>query len=333
MKSGELKLLLTSSPFLKQEEDTPYIMRQVIIALLPATLAALYFFGINAFLVILVSILGAMFTEWLFTRSKGVNTLHDGSAALTGLLLALVLPPGIPLWMAFLGGVVSIGIGKMIFGGLGSNIFNPALVGRAFLQAAFPVAMTTWSPVIPMNQFFHLYHTTLGIPFLKMPTAVTTATPLARMKFDAQLTAFHDLFLGSTAGSLGETSSLLILLGGIYMVLKKVINWRIPLAIFISMYVFAGILHWINPGHYAPPTFHLFAGGIMLGAIFMATDPVTSPVTQKGCWVFGIGIGFLVILIRTFGGLPEGVMYAILLMNAFTPLINRVTRERVYGTE
>ena len=335
MKNVETKLLLTSSPFLKQEEDTPFIMRQVIIALLPVSLASIYYFGISALLVIAVCVAGAMGTEWVFTRSKHSHksTLHDGSAALTGLLLALVLPPGVPLWMAFLGAVVSIAVGKILFGGMGSNIFNPALVGRAFLQAAFPVAMTTWSTQTTLSAFGKLNANTFTFPFLKSPSAITTATPLAEMKFEGKIANLIDLLMGTTAGSLGETSALLILIGGIYMAARKIINWRIPVSIFLTVYVLAGLLHWLDAAKFAPPMFHLFAGGLMLGAVFMATDPVTSPITQKGCWIFGAGIGILVLLIRNFGGLPEGVMYAILLMNSVTPLINRVTQARVYGTE
>ncbi len=333
MKHIEAKLLLTTSPFLKDSTDTPYVMRQVIYSLIPVSLAAIYYFGISALLMIVTSVVGAMATEWVFThKSHPHSTLHDGSAALTGLLLALVLPPGFPLWMAFLGAAFSIAVGKTLFGGMGSNIFNPALVGRAFLQAAFPVSMTTWSAQTTLAKFTSISGDTFTLPFLKAPTAITTATPLAQMKFEGHLTRLMDLLLGTTAGSLGETSAILILLGGVYMAARKIINWRIPIAIFLSVYFFAGILHWIDPVKYAPPMFHLFAGGLMLGAVFMATDPVTSPITQRGCWIFGIGIGFLVVLIRTYGGLPEGVMYSILLMNALTPLLNRVTQPRVYGT-
>jgi len=336
--SGSMKqqprLLLTTSPFLKSQEDTAFMMWQVNMALLPIVLVSIYFFGISALLLIGVSLIGAVLPEWLWSRHQKspVNTVRDGSAVITGLLFALTLPPGLPLWMAFLGAVVSVVLGKIIFGGLGYNIFNPALVGRAFLQAAFPVAMTTWSPYGDWHNFFTVRGHTFAIPFLKASVdAVTTATPLARMKFDAQATALRHLLLGNTTGSLGETSTIVILIMGVYLAVRQVINWRIPVGIFVSVSVFAAILHWLNPARYPNPLFHLFAGGLMLGAVFMATDPVTSPITQRGVWIFSVGIGVLVMVIRLFGGLPEGVMYSILIMNALTPLINLYVRPRIYG--
>lgn len=334
MKDIQTKLLLTSSPYLKQQEDTPTIMKQVIYSLLPALAAGVWFFGLSALLLIISTALGAVLSEWIYIKAtkKPHNSVADYSALLTGLLLALTLPASMPLWMGFLGGVIAIVLGKLIFGGLGSTIFNPALVGRAFLQASFPVAITTWSPVGEMMGFTLLRGDTFALPFVKSQTdAVTTATPLANMKFEQLLTPFSDLFAGSTAGSIGETSALLLLLGGIYMVVRNYINWRIPLATFIMVFIFAGALHLLDAEKFAPPLFHLLSGGLMLGAIFMATDPVTSPITHKGCWIFGFGLGFLVVLIRTFGGLPEGVMYAILLMNSVTPLLNRTTQPKIYG--
>lgn len=330
----QAKLLLTTSPFLKQQEDTPAIMRQVIFSLMPATIAAIYYFGVSGLLVIITTVTATVGTEWIYLSSTKRNPIFikDNSALLTGLLLALCLPPGIPLWMAFLGGIVSIVLGKLIFGGIGSNIFNPALVGRAFLQASFPVAITTWSPVADLGAFSQLKGHTFSIPFIQSKIdAITTATPLANMKFESQMTDIGNLFFGASSGSLGETGAVFLIMGGIYMVIRNYINWRIPLAIFLMVAAFASVLHVINPVKFAPAEFHLFSGGLMLGAIFMATDPVSSPITHRGCWIFGLGIGFLVILIRTFGGLPEGVMYAILLMNGITPLINRVTQPRIYG--
>ena len=325
------KLLLTSSPFLKDRRDTPYIMRQVIYSLVPVMLAAIYYFGLQALLVMVTCILGAVLSEWALAL-RGKSTLKDGTAVLTGLLLALILPPGIPLWMAFLGAVVAIMVGKLIFGGVGGNIFNPALVGRAFLQAAFPVAITTWMKQDTFAGFSVIRGETFTMPFLKSQVAaMTTATPLAQMKFEGELAAFNDLLLGNTAGSLGETSSLMILLGGVYLASRNVLNWRIPLGVLGSVYALSALLHVVDAGSFAPPHFHLLAGGLMFGAVFMATDPVTSPITQRGCWLFAVGIGVLVVVIRNFGGLPEGVMYAILLMNAVTPLLNRITPQRVFG--
>jgi len=334
MKRQKPRLLLTTSPFIKSREDTAFMMWQVNYALLPVVLASIYFFGISAILIMLVSIIGVVIPEWVYSKRKGtpVNTVRDGSALVTALLFALTLPPGIPLWMAFVGALVAVLLGKLIFGGLGYNPFNPALVGRAFLQAAFPVAMTTWSPYGNLSNFFEIRGANFAIPFLKAKVdAVTMATPLAQLKFDHQLTRLSDLLLGSTAGSLGETPAILILLAGVYLTLRKVINWRIPVGIFLSVYLTALVLHWIHPERVPDPVFHLFAGGLMLGAVFMATDPVTSPITQRGVWLFSAGIGFLVVIIRVYGGLPEGVMYAILLMNAVTPLINQVAQPPIYG--
>lgn len=328
------KLLLTTSPFLKPREDTKFIMWQVNYALVPVVLAAVYFFGIGALLIVAACIAGAALPEWLLYRSKGqtLNPLTDGSALITGLLLALTLPPGLPLWIAFIGGIAAIGLGKLLFGGIGYNAFNPALVGRAFLQAAFPQAMTTWTPYSDFKDFWMLRGDLFALPFAQRSTdAVTAATPLAQRKFEAIFAALPDLLRGSTAGSLGETCSVVILLAGIYLALRNILNWRIPVSILATVFLIAALLNFINPEVHPQPLFHLFSGGLMLGAVFMATDPVTSPITQRGCIIFGIGIGLLVMTIRLYGGLPEGVMYAILFMNAVTPLIDRVTQPRIYG--
>jgi electron transport complex protein RnfD len=229
------------------------------------------------------------------------------------------------------GGVFGIGFGKMVFGGLGQNIFNPALLGRAFLQAAFPVALTTWP--VPRGSFWQLKGDNLALPFASphLVDAVTGATPLGLMKFDHAGTELTKLVLGVTGGSLGETSGLLILLCGAYLAARNYLNWRTPASIFLTVFVFAQLLHTINPARYADGLFMLFSGGLMLGAVFMATDLVTSPVTHLGCWIFGLGVGILVVVIRIWGGLAEGVMYAILLMNAFVPFINRATQPTVFG--
>lgn len=315
----EKTLILTTSPHLHADESVPEIMRQVILAIIPPIAAAVYFFGLRALLLIAVCSGACLFSEHICQKMrKRKTTIRDGSALITGILLALILPPAIPLWAAALGAVVAIVMGKMVFGGLGHNKFNPALVGRAFLQAAFPVMMTTWSAP---SQIF----TSLKID------AVTQATPLAAMKFQYQLTDHAHLFWGNISGSLGETSVFAILLGGLYLMLKKIADWRIIASIFGSVILFSGILWQINPAQYANPIFHLLSGGFMLGTFFMATDMVASPATPRGRWIYGFGIGFLIILIRTFSGLPEGVMYAILLMNAVSPLIERYTQPRKYG--
>jgi len=333
------KLVLSTSPFVKRPVDTPMIMRHVTYSLLPAVAAAVYFFGISALLIIVTCVGGCMLTEWLMTgrgslrQSDTRSTIADGSAMVTGLLLALTLPPALPLWMALLGSVVAILLGKTLFGGLGQNIFNPSLVGRAFLQACFPVALTTWTPYGGLGRFMTLSGDTFALPFAKSSVdAVTAATPLAQMKFESVPTAVTNLFFGSIAGSLGETSSILLLLGGAYLAYRKFLNWRIPLGIFITVFALASLLQLFGGDKYPSGTFHLFSGGLMLGAIFMATDPVTSPVTPRGSWIFAAGTGILIVAIRQFGGLPEGVMYALLFMNALTPLIDRYTQPRIYGT-
>jgi electron transport complex protein RnfD len=305
-------------------------MWSVVFSLVPVILASIYFFGPSALLVILAATAGCLLTERLFGSNPG--TLSDGSAMITGLLLGLCLPPGFPLWMAFLGGFFGVAFGKIIFGGLGMNVFNPALVGRAFLQAAFPVAITTW-PVRP-DSWLTLYGSNFALPFMS-PTAdvVTGATPLGIMKFadEPVVAPINDLLLGTTMGSLGETSALLILIGGLYLAWRGHLNWHIPLSILTTVFAVSGLFYLLGVSQF-PPLFMLFSGGIMLGAFYMATDMVTSPVSNKGCWIFGFGIGALTVIIRIWGGLPEGVMYSILLMNSLVPFIDRISQPRLFGT-
>lgn len=315
----EQLFVISSAPHIESEESIPQIMKTVVLALIPAMLSAVFFFGFRAILLLATCIITCVLTEYVFQRvRKQEITIQDWSAVITGILLALVLPPEISLLSAILGSVVAIGIGKQVFGGLGYNIFNPALVGRAFLQATYPVAMTTWS-----NPLF----------YFQPPDAVTQATPLAMMKFQSQGTAYWKLFIGYVGGCLGETSVLAILLGGAYLLYKSCIEWRIPAAYLGTVFVLGGIFWAVDSTKYPDPIFHLLAGGLMLGAIFMATDMVTSPVTPLGAWIFGIGAGIFVTIIRLFGGLPEGVMYSILLMNSVTPLLNRYTRPKVFGQQ
>lgn len=326
------KITISTSPFLHHQDTTPKIMWEVIYTLVPVFLVAFYYFGLSALLVSISAISGCIITEWFFgKKSKTDSSLFDGSALITGMLLALTLPPGFPMWMAFLGGVVAIGMGKIIWGGLGQNVFNPALIGRAFLQAAFPTAITTWE--LPNGQYFSVRGTNLAFPFYQGDSvdAISSATPLAQMKFSKVDTSLMDLILGNTSGSLGETCGVILIVAGLYLVYRKIINWRIPVGILLAVSVFSGILFLIDPVKFASPLFMAFSGGLLLGTVYMATDLVTSPLTQKGIWIFAIGIGVLVVMIRVWGGLPEGVMYAILLMNAATPLINRYTKTRVYG--
>jgi len=328
------QFVIATPPFAKRAVDTPAIMRHVIYALVPVMIAAVYFFGVSALLLIAVCTGTCMLLEWLLTGrgNLGNSPVRDGSAAVTGILLALTLPPGLPLWMAALGSAVAIVFGKLLFGGLGQNVFNPSLTGRAFLQACFPVALTTWSPQGGLGAFLEMRGDTLALPLLRpVFDGISAATPLARMKFESEPTDLGALLFGTIPGSLGETSAILILLGGAYLGWRRFMNWRIPVGIFGTVYLFASALNMIDPGRFTDGLHHLLSGGLVLGAVFMATDPVSSPVTPRGMWLFACGIGVLVILIREFGGLPEGVMYAILLMNAATPLIDRITQPGIYG--
>lgn len=313
--------ILESSPHLKEKDSVPKIMYAVIISLLPACFASFYFFRFKALWLYLICITTCLATEALFlwVRKKPMHSLWDGSAVITGLLLAMTLPPSLSPELGLIGAAVAIALGKQIFGGLGQNIFNPALVGRAFLQTAFPVAMTTWIPPVT----------------LKINTA-TFATPLGNLKFQeavaqGTLTSYKDLFWGNIGGCLGETSAIALLLGALYLIYRRTIDWRIPVGIIFSLTVFTGIFWLINPHKYASPGFHVLSGGLLIGAFFMATDMVTSPFSSFGSWIYALGIGFLTGLIRLFGGFPEGVMYSILFMNIFVPLLNRTTRPRILG--
>jgi len=329
--TGAPRLLVQTAPFLRHGVTTPRLMVDVLLGLAPVMVASILIFGLSAILVTAAAAAGAMFMEAVLGRSGpgGRSSLRDGSAALTGVLLGLTLPPGFPMWMAFLGGVAGIGLGKLIWGGLGHNLFNPALVGRAFLQAAFPIGITTWSaPAGPLA----VRASNLAWPFMQAaPDAVTTATPLGLLKFSQEHTGAMGLFLGNVSGSLGETSALAILLGGLWLAARRTFDWRIPVSIFVTVGAFAGILHLVDPIRYGSAFFMLFSGGLMFGAVYMATDPVTSPLAPKGAMFFGAGVGVLVVLIRVWGGLPEGVMYAILLMNAVSPMIERATQQRAFG--
>ena len=310
---NERELLLSTSPHLQSRWTTRQIMWFVVLALLPSVISAVLFFGFSQLLVIATAVAFAVGTEALIQYLlKKPIAVADGSAVITGLLLGLIVPPNFSLSFTALGAVFSIGVGKMLFGGLGYNIFNPALVGRAFLQAAFPVAITTWT--IPQYAV----------------DSVSKATPLAALKFDGVVTGLGPLFYGNVGGSLGETSAIAVLIGGVFLLATGVANWRIPAAMTVGVIVFGGALWLIDPS-YPSPVFHLFAGSFLFGALFMATDYVSSPVTGRGMWIYGLGISLVLVLIRVFGGLPEGVMYSILFMNAFVPLINRYTRPRIFG--
>ncbi len=351
MTSQSPQLILSTAPFDRTSQTTPRIMVEVLLVLTPVIGAAFWFFGVSALLVVAAATIGATLTERFFTPAPTkLGSLRDGSAVLTGVLLGLTLPPAIPLWMAFLGGVIGMALGKLIWGGLGNNLFNPALVGRAFLQAAFPTAITTWTanrglPYAaadpPVQHLFQVHTTTLAPPMFSVPLdAVTTATPLGLAKFDGQSTELLRLLLGNSAGSLGETSALILILCGLWLAWRGIFDWRLPVATLLAVASFSGLLYLasfiglLDPAYSErslTPLFMLFSGGLVFAAVFMVTDPVTTPITPKGAWIFGSGVGLLVVLIRVFGGLPEGVMYAVLLMNATTPLINRWTQPRRFG--
>ena len=311
-------LIVSSSPHLHTEDSVPKIMWTVVVALVPASVMGLVYFGLPALWMMLVCVGASLATEAVINRMKGENfTVKDGSAAITGLLLALTLPPSFSLVGGILGAIFAIAIGKQVFGGLGYNIFNPALLGRAFLQASFPVAMTTWT-----------YPHTARYGVID---AVSAATPLGQFKFERITTDTWLLITGNIGGCIGETCSIAIIIGGVFLLIKKYADWRIPASYLGSVFIVGGIFWLVDASRFPSPVFHLFSGGLMLGAFFMATDLVTSPITPKGSWIFGIGAGLFLVLIRLYGGLPEGVMYSILLMNGVTPLINRYTRPKFFG--
>lgn len=342
MAKTDLKIDIRTSPYIRKAPSVAQIMRNVVYALLPLVAYSVYHFGISALALILATTFSCIATEHLFCKlAHKKTTILDASAVVTGLLLAMTLPPGFPLWMAAVAGFTAIAMGKTLFGGLGFNIFNPALVGRAFIQAAFPVSITTWTPALAADRFVEFIPSTLALPFMKpLPTAewsaqvsdgFSGATPLALMKFQGIITDSYDLFMGNVAGSTGETSALLILVCGAYLIFKKMLDWRIPAAVIVGTSISAELFYLIDPSKYPSPAFMLLSGGLMFAAVFMASDMVASPVTPMGIFVFGCLVGFLTVIIRLFGGLTEAVMYAILFGNAATPLIETYTQPRIYG--
>lgn len=337
------RIQLQTSPHLRAAVSVPVIMRNVVWALLPISAFAVWEFGLSAMALILVVTGSAVAAERLANHLAGKpSSLGDWSATISGLLLALTLPPGFPLWMGAVAGFLGIVIAKSIFGGLGFNVFNPALVGRAFVQAAFPGAITTWVPPMAPDRFTSFIPTTWTAPFMA-PAPITDwiaslgldswsgATPLALWKFQHTPTEVGSLFTGITAGSTGETSALLILLCGAYLAVRQMMDWRIPAAMLLGAYLTTLPFYLWDPTRFPDPVFMLFSGGLMLGAVFMASDMVGSPMTPVGIWLYGLMLGLLTVMIRLFGGLPEGVMYAILLGNALSPMFDRWTQPRVYG--
>lgn len=335
--------ILRTSPQLHQPMAVDMIMRHVVYALLPVCAYSVFQFGLSALALIVVCTGVCVGVEHLACRlSDKESTINDWSAVITGLLLALSLPPSFPLWMAAVASVFGMGVGKVFFGGLGYNVMNPALVGRAFAQAAFTVPMTTWVPSMAPGRFSEFIPSSLTKPFMQ-PVSIgewlervsvdgfAGATPLALMKYQQIPTDTLALMMGRVTGSAGETAALLIFVCGLYLIARKMMDWRITFSILASAFVFSGICYLVNPEIHPNPFFTLFTGGLMLGAVFMATDMVGSPETPKGVWIYGILIGSLTVLIRLFGGPNEGIMYAILLGNAASPLISRWTQPRRYG--
>lgn len=315
------KLIVSPAPHVHSGDSVSNKMTGVFIALIPAYIAGLYFFGLGALIISVTAVLSCVLFEYLIQRFilKGSITITDGSAALTGILLAFNLPSNLPVWEVVVGSFVAIGIAKMSFGGLGNNPFNPALVARVFLLISFPAQMTTWPKPIPWNPSYL--------------DAVTAATPLAVLKGQfSEVPTTLNLFLGNVGGSIGEVSALALLIGFAYLLIRKIITWHIPVSILVTVAIFTGILHYANPDVYiGSPEFHLMTGGLLLGAIYMATDYVTSPMTSRGMLIYGVGIGIITVIIRVFGAYPEGVSFAILIMNAFTPIINKYVKPKRFG--
>lgn len=325
-------LTVSGSPHVHTGQSVSKIMYGVVFSLIPAMLVSFYFFGLAAILVTLTAVVSCMAFEYVIQKYliKGPVTIGDGSAIITGILLAFNVPSSLPLGMVVIGSAVAIGMAKMTFGGLGKNPFNPALVGRVFLMISFPVEMTTW----PKPTAFST----------QLTDVVTGPTPLDVLKgglargesvgeIMPQIPDYVNLLMGNMGGSIGEISALMLIIGGIYMLVKKIITWHIPVAYLGSVIIFSGIFWLIDPTHYVDPLFHLITGGLMLGALYMATDMVTSPMSPTGMLIFGVGCGVLTMVIRLFGAYPEGVSFAILIMNAFVPLINRAFKPKRFGEE
>ena len=325
------KLIASLSPHAHGTDSVERNMYGVIIALLPALLVSFLYFGIGSVVVCASSVAACMFFEWAITKyiMKKEPTLTDGSAILTGLLLGFNLPSNLPVWIIIIGALVAIGIGKMTFGGLGCNPFNPALVGRCFLLVSFPAQMTSWPVAGQLTSYVDAQ--TGATPLSIMKEAIKSGDPTVLDRLPDSVS----LLLGNPginhgAGTIGEICALALIIGLIYMLWKKIITWHIPVSILATVFVFCGLLHVANP-IYANPVAELLTGGLMLGAIFMATDYVTSPMTHKGQIIYGIAIGALTVIIRNWGSYPEGMSFAILIMNAFTPLINAYVKPKRFG--
>ena len=329
-----MSLVVSLSPHAHGTDSVERNMRGVIIALIPALLVSFLYFGIGSAIVCLTSVASCVFLEWAINKFMLRNerlTILNGSAALTGLLLGMNLPSNLPIWIVIIGALFAIGVGKMTFGGLGNNIFNPALVGRCVLLVAFPAQMTSWP--VPGHLLSYTDATTGATPLAVMKEAIKTGdiTKLDQLP-DAFSLLLGENAIGGGAGTIGEICGLALLIGFAYMLWKKIITWHIPVSIIGTVFLFSAVMHVANP-IYADPTTVILSGGLLLGAIFMATDYVTSPMTHKGQFIYGVSIGLLTIIIRNWGSYPEGMSFAILIMNAFTPLINNYVKPKRYGEE
>ena len=316
------QLTISGSPHVHGELSVKKIMYLVILALMPAFAVSIYFFGFNAIRVTLISVATCVLTEFLIQKfmMKGECTIGDGSAILTGILLAFNVPSNIPWWMVVVGGIVAIGIAKMSFGGLGKNPFNPALVGRVFMLISFPVAMTTWP--VPDQNFWSV----------DVITGPTTLGLLKEGGVDAVSNInYWDMLIGNTGGSFGEMCAIALIIGGLFLIIMRIIDWQTPVIIIATVALVSGICWLIDPSTYVNPLYHILSGGLMLGAFFMATDMVTSPMTIGGKCIFALGIGLITIIIRLWGQYPEGMSFAILIMNAVVPLINKGFKPKRFG--
>ncbi len=315
-----------SSPF-----TTRGVMKDVLIALIPAFFAAVWFFGVQAIWITGVSVISCMATEFLFQHFifKRASTLNDLSAVVTGVLLAFNLPAGLPWWMVVLGSVVAVGIAKMCYGGLGHNPFNPALVGRVFLLISFPVAMTSWLKPSSITQWMHVDGITSATPLAIIKEGVHSGESISFLM--TQVPSYWDLFMGNRGGSLGEVSVVALLLGFLYLLWRKIITWHIPVIILLSAGAFSWGMSLAFPEAVAPPLFQLLTGGMMLGAVFMATDYTTSPMTSNGIFIYAVAIGVLTMIIRIWGSFPEGMSFSILILNAFVPLIDKICKPYRFG--
>jgi electron transport complex protein RnfD len=323
-------LTVSPSPHIHSEDTVQKLMYGVIISLIPALAISFFVFGINSLYVMSLSVAFCIATEYLLTKYllKQEPTIMDGSAVITGILLGFNVPSSLPWWALLIGSIVAIGVGKTAFGGLGNNPFNPALVGRVFLLISFPVQMTSWPiPFASRLQFFDA--ATGATPLAIIKEGVDAGKPISELM--SEIPSYLSLLLGDLGGCIGEISAIGLIIGFIYMLWKKIITWHIPVAMLATIFVFTGILWMINPEKYIDPVFHLLTGGVLLGAFYMATDYVTSPMTVKGMLIYGIGIGFITVVIRVFGSYPEGVSFAILIMNGFVPLMNKYIKPKRFG--